>query len=122
DESAIPADRRGPLDRTGPLMVQNLMAYAMGLNPMSVTQEDMPETATVDPVAGTIHLIYRRAKNLSDATLTPKISTDLKLWSGVNIVAETILEDGGDWEKVDATIEFTPGTAAFFNFVAVQAP
>ncbi|MFT5854813.1 MAG: hypothetical protein ACI8XO_002060, partial [Verrucomicrobiales bacterium] len=57
DESAIPADRRGPLDRNGPLMVQNLMAYAMGLNPMSVTQEDMPETATVDPVAGTIHLI-----------------------------------------------------------------
>lgn len=122
DESGIPADRRGPLDRNGPLRVQNLLAYAMGLNPMSARSEDMPKIATPDPVAGTIHLIYRRAKNLSDATFTPKISTDLKVWSNANVVAETILEDGGSWEKVDATIEFSPGTEVFFNFAAEKAP
>ncbi len=122
DEFEIPADRRDPLDWNGPLKIQNLMAYSMGLDPMNVTGEDMPKTANPDPERGVIHLIYRRAKNSSEATLMPKISVDLETWSNVHIVTETILEDGGTWEKVDATIELAPGGNGFFNFVAVGKP
>lgn len=122
DESGIPADRREPLDRNGPLKIQNLLAYAMGLNPVTASSGDMPKTASPDPEEGTIHFIYRRAKNSSEATLTPKISTDLKTWSDANVIVETILEDGGNWETVDATIELTPGTAAYFNLSAIQTP
>jgi hypothetical protein len=119
-ETGIPEGQRGPLDRNGPLMVQNLMAYTMGLNPLTITKEEMPEVTRPDPVAGTLHLIYQRAKNLNDASLTLRISPDLSSWSAANIVAETVMEDGGDWEKVDATIEFTPGPTAFLDFAAEQ--
>lgn len=122
DDAGLPVDLREPLDRNGPLKIQNLLAYAMGLNPMTASSGDLPQTASPDTGEGTIHLIYRRAKNSSEATLTPKVSADLKTWSDANVIAETILEDGGNWEKVDATIELTPGTSTYLNLVAVRIP
>lgn len=126
DASGLPEGQRGPLDRNGPLMVQNLLAYAMGLNPLTITKDDMPSIASPDLVIGTIHLIYRRAKNPGDATFTPMISTDLKSWSPANVITETILEEGeedeGESERVDATLEFTSGPAVFLTLAAKQIP
>jgi hypothetical protein len=65
-----------------------------------------------------IHLIYRRAKNLSDVELTPMISINLETWSAASVVSESILEEEVDWEKIDALVEFTPESAVFFKFVA----
>jgi hypothetical protein len=121
-DSDLPIDRRGRLDRNGPLMMQNLMAYAMGLNPMTVTADDLAVANEPDPEVGMIHLIYRRAKNLSDVELTPMISINLETWSAASVVSESILEEDVDWEKVDALVEFTPESAAFFKFVAETVP
>lgn len=114
----IPEDNREPLDRNGPFLMQNIVAYTMGINPMTVTQDQLPELNSLDPVAGTLHIIYRRAKNLTDATLTPRISTDLEIWDDANVVSESVIEDGGDWEKVDALVEFEAGPKGFLRFKA----
>ncbi len=119
-DSGLPEECRGPLDRNGPLKIQNLMAYAMGIDPLTMTGDDMPEITSQDPVAGTMNLTYRKAKYHTEATLTPWTSTDLVTWTAANVLTETVLEDGGDWEKRQATIELPPGTTAFLKFTAEQ--
>lgn len=115
----LPVDRCGVNDCNGPLMISNLVAYAMGIDPMKATPDQLPRVSGLDTVAGSMHVIYRRAKNHPDATLAPRISPDLADWSPADVVSETILEDGGDWELVDATISFTPGPVGFLDFAAV---
>lgn len=121
-DTGVPEDRRGPLDHNGAMNLQNLMAYTMGLDPMTATASDLPKVTRLDPAVGTLHLVYRCAKDLGDATLTPRVSRNLVSWAPANVISESVVEDGGDWEKVDVLIEFTPRTAAFFNFMAAQAP
>ena len=111
----IPAERRGMLDRNGPLDMQNLMAYAMGLDPMTVTPADMPQVHSVDTTARTLHLVYRRSKNHYDAGLTPMISDNMANWSAANVLSQEVVQDGGDWEKVDVLIAFPPGNRGFIK-------
>jgi hypothetical protein len=118
----IPEGSRGPLDRNGPLALQNLTAYAMGLDPMSASGADLPRVATLDPAAGTLHLIYRRAKNLGDVTLVPRFSLNLASWGNANVQSQTVIEDGGDWERVDAVISFEPGPRVFIILAAETVP
>ena len=113
----IPADRRGALDTNGPISLQNLMAYAMGVDPMAATTEDLPTVSSIDPKAGTMHFIYRRAKNLTDVTLTPRVSPDLQSWKDGVVISET-LTDHGDYETVDALLSFSPGLMGFLKLAA----
>lgn len=113
----IPADRRGALDTNGPMNLQNLMAYAMGVNPMSATTGDLPFVASMDPANGTLHFIYRRATGLSDVTLTPKVSPDLQSWKDAVLVSESTT-DHGSYETVDALISFGPGPMGFLKLAA----
>ncbi|MCP5533630.1 MAG: hypothetical protein H7A48_10690 [Akkermansiaceae bacterium] len=115
----LPVDRCGANDCNGPLWISNLVAYAMGIDPMTATSGQLPQVSGLNAVAGSMHVIYRRAKNHPDATLAPRISPDLVDWSPADVISETILEDGGDWEVVDATISFTPGPVGFLDFAAV---
>lgn len=117
----IPADRRGALDRNGPCDLQNLAAYAMGLDPMSASSADLPRVTALDSLTGRLHFVYRRAKYLSDATLQPQVSGDLSSWENATVVSETIIQDGGDWERVDAVISFAPGPCVFLNLAAEQS-
>jgi hypothetical protein len=112
---SIPADRRGMLDRNGPLAMQNLMAYAMGLDPLTATPADMPQVHSLDTVAGSLHIVYRRSKSHYDAWLTPMVSNDLAEWTSANVASQEIIQDGGDWEKVDALVTFEPGDKGFIK-------
>lgn len=118
----IPADRREPLHRNGPMDLQNLAAYAMGLDPISAAPADLPRVDAPDLPAGTLHFIFRRAKNLGDVTLKPRISSNLTTWADANVVSQTVVEDGGDWERVDALIQFTPGTVVFLVLAVESTP
>ena len=112
---SIPAERRGMLDRNGPLAMQNLMAYAMGLDPLTATPADMPQVHSLDTAAGSLHIVYRRSKTHYDAWLSPKVSNDLAHWEYANVVSQEIVQDGGDWEKVDALVTFPPGDKGFIK-------
>ena len=112
---SIPAGRRGMLDRNGPLAIQNLMAYAMGIDPMTATPADMPQVHSLDTAAGSLHIVYRRAKSHYDAWLSPKVSDDLVNWDFANVVSQEIILDGGDWEKVDTQVSFPPGEKGFIK-------
>jgi hypothetical protein len=116
----IPADRRGELDRNGPLDLQNFMAYAMGLDPITALAADLPKMEATNPAAGTLHFIYRRARFLNDVILVPKISTDLAHWEKATVVSEMVIEEGGDWQRVDALISATPATNLFMRLEAAK--
>lgn len=117
----VPVDRREPLQRNGPLDLQNLTAYAMGLDPMTAVSADLPQVSSLDPATGIIHFMYRRAKNLSDVTLRPRISTDLASWANANILSVTIMESGANWERVNALIQHTPGAKTGFVTLAAES-
>ncbi len=121
-QAGLPEGRRGLMDCNGPLSMQNLTAYAMGLNPLLAVPADLPQVASPNPAAGTLHLIYRRAKNLSDATLVPRISTDLNTWSNATVLSHSVVGGGSDWERIDATIGFTPGPSVFIKLAAQTPP
>ena len=59
----LPEGRRGPTDRNGPLNLPNLLAYALGVNPLTAVREDLP-TGGLESPGGVPHLIftYRRSK------------------------------------------------------------
>lgn len=120
--SGIPEGRTGLMDCNGPLNMPNLTAYAMGLNPLLAVPTDLPQVTSLNALAGTLHFIYRRAKNLSDASFTPRFSTDLQTWSNATVLSQAVVGGGSDWELIDATIGFTPGSPAFLKLAAQTIP
>jgi hypothetical protein len=121
ENPGIPAERRGMLDHNGPLDLQNLMAYAMGLDPLTATPDDLPHVHSPDTAAGTLHLVYRRSRTHYDAWLTPMISGNLTDWSPANMLSYETVLDGGDWEKIDALISLPPGNQGFIKLEATYS-
>ncbi len=113
-----PPDKRGPLDRNGPLQVQNLLAYAMALDPLTATAADLPRVSSVDSAAGHATFRYRRAKNAAGVTLTPRTSTTLSAWQTATILQTTIVQDGGAWEVIEIRVPAPPGGKLFFQLQA----
>ena len=115
---SLPVDRRDPLDRNGPLDMQNLMAFAMGLDPLNSTAADMPAIVDHDPIGGTVTFRYRRAKFIIGTTLIPMASTALGGWNPAVIIDTTIVQDTGHWEIVDVRIPLDPGGRLFIRLAA----
>ena len=113
--ATLPADRRGPLDRNGPLDLPNLLAYAMAINPLTATPEDLPKVGSVNPDDATIRFSYRQGKRLDDVFVTVKISTDLADWGDAVILTETVLEDHVDWQRIEVTVTMPEGPSAFLK-------
>lgn len=116
--ATLPPDRRGPLDRNGPLQIQNLLTYAMGLDPLTAIAADLPSVSSVDPAAGHATFRYRRAKNAPGVTLTPMTSTTLDGWQPAQVLQTTIIQDGGDWEVVEVRVSYPPDGRLFFQLKA----
>jgi hypothetical protein len=116
--ATLPPDKRGPLDRNGPLQIHNLLAYAMALDPLTATAADLPRVTSVDPVAGHATFRYRRAKNAPGVTLTPMTSATLNGWQPPTILQTTTVQDGGDWEVIDIRVPAPPGGKLFFQLQA----
>ena len=86
----LPANRRGPADTNGPLNLPNLLAYAMGLDPLAATSADLPALKSIDATNGTATIAYRRSKN------APGVAVD--------ILGATALQ-GGAWEPQTPQIQ-----------------
>jgi len=119
---SLPADRRGAFDRRGPLQIQNLRAYAMGLNPLTATTADLPHVGGYDPEAETVTFRYRRATDTPGTTLKPVVSTDLDDWQDADTGSLTVLETHDVWEQVELTLPAPPGGRLFLRLEAQEAP
>ena len=66
----LPVLLRGPADRNGPLGLPNLVAYALGLNPLTAQPQDLP-SLTLRETGGvvTVALTYRRSKTATGIDL-----------------------------------------------------
>jgi hypothetical protein len=114
--SLLPPDRRGPLDRNGALGLVNLLAYAMGLNPLNVMPSDMPSATVFSEVERTVvRFRYRRAKNAVGVTLIPLVTPDLVNWVNPEVLTSTVVGNGGDWEIVEIEVLLIPGGSMFFK-------
>ena len=113
--SGLPEDRRQPGDRNGPLGLPNVLAYAMGLNPLAATAAEMPALRDVSPANGTLHLIFRQAKSRPDVALSVLGSSDpTKPWAPAEVRGWQVLREGEDWQEVDAEIGIPVDGKSYF--------
>lgn len=114
----LPSDRRGALQRNGPLDLPNLLSYAMGINPLTATVLDQPRFSAYDAPGVAVKLRYRRAKNVPDVTLAPMVSTTMDRWQPAEILTSTIIDDSAEWELVEISVPAPSEGRLFFMLQA----
>lgn len=114
---SLPDGRRGPLDRNGPMNLPNIMAYAMGIDPLLADPSDLPRITASSPE--TITFVFRRSKEAMDVNISVHGSTTLQAgtWGAVDVVSETVT-DRGDWEDVELEISKPEGNRYFLRLFA----
>jgi subtilisin family serine protease len=116
--ATLPNDRRSIYDRNGPLSIQNLMAFAMGIDPMHPPATAMPMIVEHDSNNYTVTLRYRRDKFTVGTTLTPMISTHLDSWTPATVIHSTVIQDDGHAEVIDVRIATTRQDRTFLRLLA----
>ncbi len=81
--TSLPANLRGPNDRNGPLAIPNLMAYAMGLDPLGATPADLP---TLGKESNSLSITFHRSRFATDVTIDVEAADSLlggwaSIWS-----------------------------------------
>ncbi|MCC5841132.1 MAG: hypothetical protein JJT96_13525 [Opitutales bacterium] len=114
----LPPERRGPLDTNGPLALPNLLAFAMGLNPLTATAVDLPRASPINTQSETVSFRYRRAKNAPGISLKPLVSADFISWQDVSGGDVAVLADDGEAELVELTL---PNPAEGLLFLRLEA-
>ena len=79
--AGVPADRRGPSDRHGPLRITNLEAYAMGLSPFEATAAELPRMDHVAEIPGVLRFHYRVNTRAEGVSVSMESSSDLATWT-----------------------------------------
>ncbi|MBU3665734.1 MAG: tandem-95 repeat protein, partial [Chthoniobacterales bacterium] len=100
---SLPADRRGPTDRNGPLAVANLAAYAMGLNPLTAAPADLPSAS-------------KGSNNMSITFRRSRFATDVKF----NVEAANTMTSS--WTNIwtSTTNAYTGGTNDFETVIVTD--
>lgn len=98
---SIPVERDGPADRNGPLYLQNLYAYALGLNPFSVSRIELPTVATASLSSG-LQLGYTRNAAAKDLTTEFQVSTNLVDWEPLVPVSDVAVSAGSGFQNRQA--------------------
>lgn len=115
---SLPPDRLGPLDRNGPLALQNLASYAMGLNPLLASTADLPQLSLVatqgvaardeipvaEEVDPTMKFKYRRNRQASGIISRVMASADLVEWNPATILSSQVIEQNAEWEWIEVTV------------------
>jgi hypothetical protein len=111
---SLPEDRRGPDHRNGVLEWPNLLAYALGVDPLTATEADLPRLVGWDAQAGTLTMSFRRSKSARGVGLALVGTGGLgkEPWSVLETVREERM-DQGDFEWVEQTVSM-PATGARF--------
>ncbi len=109
----LPENRREPDDRNGPLQLQNLLAYALGLNPLTAGVGELPRLVSTSGDPAVARFRFQRALGLTDASVRLEVSRNLSDWEPAEIVATRLLESGYGWERVEVEVAL-PETVDFF--------
>jgi len=101
----LPPGQDGPDDRNGPLGLQNLLAYGLGLNPFDASVSDLPTInfSNADNFEY-VHFLYRKRTNDPTLIFTIRSSENLVNWGEAGVVSDTQIDSGADWEVRDASI------------------
>lgn len=84
--SSLPADQRGPTDRNGPMSIQNVVAYAMGLDPTTASVADLP---AVGKTSNNLSITFRRSRFATDVVMNVEAANGItntwtNIWSSTN--------------------------------------
>jgi len=117
--ASLPADRRGAADTNGPLNLPNILAYAMGLDPLVATAADLPALKSLDPANATALISYRRSKNAPGVSIDILGATSLQgaAWEPRTSQIQKIT-DSGDHEWVEAEVSVPAGDRYFLRLRA----
>jgi|GEM_PF-2644820 len=103
----LPAARRGPKDRNGPFQMENMVAYALGINPLTATPADLPYLSKTGDSLFLYHTRKQRAEGIRyDAEWSVNPSGT---WSTTGVV-HTLLGPSGDTDLFRADYTPPPGT------------
>ena len=109
--TGVPEERRAPTDRNGPLQISNLEAYALGVDPMEVTREDLMRLASVLDGQARVH--FTRNLLATGLGLDFEFSYDLEDWFPLEADQVQVLVQEEHRETVEAL--FTPeGSSPWF--------
>jgi ELWxxDGT repeat protein len=116
----LPLNRRGPTDRNGPLSLPNLLAYALGINPLTALPEHLP-AARLESVGGVLHLIYMYRQSKTATGIEATIVSSDGLGSGSWDPSAGTVVQTGDASDGQATIwEFRSPTSSSQRFFRLQ--
>ena len=124
---SLPVDRLAPSDRNGPMNLPNLMAYALGVDPMQATTESLPRivmdgeddddifipfSATTESTGlaeatdtpATIKFQYQRNPSARKIMTRVEVSEDLAIWQPAEIIASRVVDVHADWERLQVEI------------------
>jgi hypothetical protein len=119
-DSGVPEGRREPNDRNGPLALPNLLAYAMGIHPMTGTAADMLRVTPRHSADGTVRLRmeYTRNTRTVKVDLATEGSLDLQEWSHLEAISETVVKEMDGVERVHAEFAAPAGERLFLRVAA----
>ena len=100
--------KTGPLDDYDGDGVQNLMEFALGMNPQLATQTGLP---VVDYPGGIPRMFYQIDHSLGTTDYIAETSTNLLHWTSTGLTTES-LGGSGFYESLRTTAP--PGTGARF--------
>lgn len=100
-EHSIPNDKSAPEDSNGALQLQNLYAYALGINPLTASKADLPSISATDSMG--IRIAYRMNGNAADLTAEFEVSGDLLDWEPLAPLTDVVVSTDGGIENRQAT-------------------
>jgi len=119
---ALPEGKRGELDRNGPQQLQNLLAYALGLNPLTAGATQIPRYFDGGS-NGTWTVRYTRLVNLPDISLTIEYGDTLSdMDPAGSEVTQVLISTTSGVQTWEATLPALPSGKGFFRMVATRIP
>lgn len=99
---SIPVESDDPADRNGPLYLQNLYAYALGLNPFNVSRMELPAVASAAPSSG-LQLGYTRNAAAKDLATGFQVSANLLDWEPIVPISDVVVSTGSRFQSRQAS-------------------
>ncbi len=100
--AGVPADRRAPMDRHGPLGLTNLEAYGTGLSPFEATAADLPRMERAADGSGVLRFHYSVNTRAEGVAVAIEESMDLAAWTAAEPQEESVLSESEGVERREA--------------------
>ncbi len=117
-DAGVPADRRGPDERNGPLLLTNLEAYAMGIPPLTATAQDLPRTERDPDDPNRVRFTYSLNTAAEGVVTGIEQSTDLAVWVPATPLEDNLVLEDGDLQVREAVFAIDAESPVFLRVAA----